>query len=315
MQQPSDGDNLNAASVAQAPEALADRVAYLQDRLRYQYYGNGTDGVCSFDGTSTVPGTTLSGGIYTMTRNVYATTANITATVKTNGFALYAQQYIQVPGGTLSAVGANGSGAVGGTSMAGPHSCPGVSGLLGSGLTLLTGNSVVALGSSGGHGGGSGPPPAVSTIAPVGYTYAQPPFLFGTRAATYGVALDIIRGGGGGGGGYGDGTNNGGGGGEGGGLIVLFAPIITFSLGAVLNTSGGAGAAGVAGNASGGGGGGGGAMLFICESWSTSGPVPTTYTSNGGAGGAASGSGSAGTAGTAGVLTPFVTTLPLTVRP
>lgn len=311
----SDGESPEMSVLIADFQIALNYIAMLQRRLRNQYYGDGSDGVCSFDGTSTVPGATLSGGVYTMTRNIYATVASITATVKVNGFELFAQQNITVPGGTISAVGASGSGATGGTSMAGPHSCPGVAGLLGSGVTLLTGNSVVALGSSGGHGGGSGPPPAVSTIAPVGYSYTRPPFVFGARASTYGVALDILRGGGGGGGGYGDGTNDGGGGGEGGGLIVLFAPTITFSLGAVLNTSGGAGAAGVAGNASGGGGGGGGAMLFVCETWSTSGPFPTTYTSNGGAGGAGSGSGSPGAAGTAGNTTPFVVTLPLAVGP
>ena len=128
---------------------------YFQAQLEQVAYGDGSDGAASFDGTTTVAGATLLGGIYTLNRDVYYTTMVVTGSgfVRPSGFAIYAQTSIHVQsGGEVVGDGNLATGTAGGHLNPGPHGCPGAGGA----ATTATNSPVLRLAGLGGTGVGGG---------------------------------------------------------------------------------------------------------------------------------------------------------------
>lgn len=310
-------------------------------------YGDGSDGVVNFDGVTTYPAfSTLSSGVYTLTRNVYGTTvtisnaaiideanAEIFATVGiTRATSSTAKFRNNGNPGNISSVGGAGKAGItlpgtpsggnggGGTS----NNAQGGAGNAGGSVTL----AILGAGSGGGAGGtGSGGGPGAGGgggAAPL--TNRLPHTVdLATRFFDYITGtLQLIQtasGSGGGGGGWGTGASGstGGGGGGGGapaGIVKVSTPTITdLGTGTMFEAIGGAGGAGNAATggtaASGGGGGGGGrggVIIRICHSIIGA----ATCVVTGGAGGvggvgvAGGGTGVTGTAGSAGQVFDLV---------
>jgi hypothetical protein len=264
-------------------------------------YGDGSDGVVTFDGTTTFSFATLSGSTYTLTRDINLSGGSVinsgvtievacsrifciglltnNGTIQSNGITATGQPAVSYNlAGNLTSLGHPGNGGAGGNKVNG---------------------------SAGGAGAGAG----AGGIG--GVTGANTPGASGASAAitlphTSNVALGAVMAvgvwtpfgrGGGGGGGCGDSSNTGGAGGTGAGLVLITAQ--SFINNGVMQAIGGNGAPGTAGNASGGGGGGGGSIVVVSAASITgSGSV----TCAGGTGGlkAAGGTGNNGAAGAAG---------------
>ena len=261
-------------------------------RLGAGLYGDGSDGALNFDGTSTVTlggGGSLvpSGGVYTLTRDIFATTIVSTATVKTAGYRVYAS--VSLSGGTYHNNGSDASGATGGAAASGGFIGGGGAGgngavmagaPTGGGTTshqpkeFTSGHANGGLHSDGangglgqGGGGGDNSGGGGGTGGDVNYTTS----IQATRDVFcalqgHGIGDSAALGGGtggGGGNGSGSGTDTSGGGGGGGGWIVVAARSIS---GATVQAKGGAGAGGVLNNGGGGGGGGGGVVVVLTDS-------------------------------------------------
>lgn len=285
-------------------------------------YGDGYDGACNFDGSTTpVAGATLAGSVYTQQRDIYCATIDVDSgvTVVTNQWRTIAQNSFNNdgvvtndgnPGSTFNGgaakagntIGGGGAGAVGNTGAgtaggAGTAETPrGFSAATGGGNAGAGGAGV----SAGGAGGVTG---AVFTLGRGdmhdGYLWAIGWTGGGSQAAaTFACVVNCSPGGGGGGG---NGTVRGGGGGGGAGGMVLAAPVFTGS--GTFTARGGAGAAGAAGTGNvGGGGGGKGGLVVVGYSQGTAPTIAVT----GGAGGAHGGTGgSDGVAGSAGLVLTF----------
>lgn len=297
-----------------APADVALQSAGLAD------FGDGSDGSLVFDGTSVVAGLTPSSSVYTMTRDIFATTMSIAAgvTVKAVGFRVFAQTSLTIVAtGVLhnngNAAAAGVAGAV--TNAAGSLGVGTAGGAGGAGNNAGAAGTANASGFPGGTGvGGVGGGDGTHTAAAAGAFTAlaaakggarnlfalQAGMIFGTQTNSTASLVSLISGGTGGGGGGGDNADaTGGGGGGGGGVLVVSAKTVANA--GKISCDGGAGAAGTsaANNAGGGGGGGGGVAIVIARSYSGAGAL----TCAGGASGAKAGaSGVAGTAGVAGVV-------------
>lgn len=83
-------------------------------------FGDGSDGAVTFDGSTTVLGLAPSGGVYTLTRNVFLTNATVNSgvTVKPNGFLIYGTGTL-TNNGTIHDNGGNGTAATSGAAGAG----------------------------------------------------------------------------------------------------------------------------------------------------------------------------------------------------
>lgn len=303
--------------------------------LDKQPYGDGSDGAITFDGSTAYAAlSSLGGGVYTLTRNVYGTTillsgtaivdcanAEVYATISisrtgtakfrnngnaaSSGTGAVAKAGITLPG---QVAGGNGGGGSNNNSQGGA----------GNGGTAVT-FGLVGIGAGGGAGGpGSGGGPGAGGgggAAPA--TKRLPRTL---ELATWFFdyitgSLQLIQtssGSGGGGGGWGSGTSgstggSGGGGGGPAGIVKVSAPTITDAgTGTMFEAIGGAGGNGTAASgssaASGGGGGGGGNGGIILRIYHTRTGTATTAVTGGaaGTGGAGAAGGNAGVAGTAG---------------
>lgn len=307
--QPADGDAMNAASVAQAPQGLADFMAYLRERIRSDYFGSGDAGDVDVSPA----------GILSLAGEVHYDTLTLlsAATLRTNGWPVICRTAFVMTGNTNTVTGNAGSASTStsGTYAAtagGPHGSVAPSNGS-SALYAYTGIDVYGLGGDGGIGGGSAP--TYTRVMSPGSAYKMSPYRtamggdVGLRGATNsafpGTRVDSIRGGGAGScGGFVSG-GTGGGAGAGGPLIVIMAPTIT--LNGFLTSNGGNGGAGVAVDGNGGGGGGGGAFLLVCQTLIDNG---VTYAANAGTGGLGVGGGAAGSNGTAGNTTPYIVYVP-----
>lgn len=262
-------------------------------------YGDGSDGVVAMDGTNTFAAfATKASTVYTLTRDVYATTLTVTgATLITAGFRVYATVSV-TSSGTIHCDGVNGSGTTGGASR-GPGSLAaggnaGNGGAIGANNGGNGGATTTSHGGSGGAGGnssGSGPFGTNGT----GGTATAPGAV--RRAAwhlllAWSLSVGLTGGGGGGGGGASGGGASGGGGG-GGGVLVISSPAIANT--GRISANGGVGADGSFSNGGGGGGGGGGAVHLVYGVYTGS-----AAQANGGTGGAGPGGGHAGVDGSAG---------------
>jgi hypothetical protein len=255
-----------------------------------------------------MPGSTRSGAVYTLTRDVYFTnlTVNSGVSINANGYRVFVS-------GTLTGVGSSfiiANGAAGSGRNGGAGSPPGSvlggfggGGAGGNGAANGAGSLTVPK-VGGGGGGGSG---GAGSNGFTGGGSTTPTAITGNirRSAAdmiFPIALDLpvtmvgIGGGGAGGGGGGSSTAGatGGGGGGSGGVLIVAARILAGTIG--FSALGGDGAAGT--NNGGGGGGGGGGLIHLLygdkATW-----TGTTNVS-GGAAGAGNGTGSAGGAGSAG---------------
>jgi hypothetical protein len=259
------------------------------------WYGDGSDGTATCDGSTAVAGMTLTGSTYVQTRDVYFSnlTINSGVTVLPSGYRSFVQNTLTCNGH----YNVDGFAASGGTPGAGGgvdiqnNNATRLSGGRGGGSGSAS-LSTVANSMGGGGGGGSGAgssvtaPPA-NLGSPRDIVNATNGYLVGMASSTGGTStatsITLINGGNGG---RGDGTPTSGGGG--GGVAVLCARILTGS--GTLSANGGAG--GYSGPGSDGGGGGGGFFVLVTRTstgWTGTGPTAT--------GGAAGGGGHAGSSG------------------
>ena len=285
------------------------------------FYGDGSDGSLNFDGVTTVLGMVPSGGVYTFSREVFATDVTVGSGVRLAmaSTCLYANGTLTGTDATsfISANGLNGSGSNSGGAQSGgaPYHFTSTAG--GAGRTATSGAGVNGNSTatspcgSGGAGGAAGANagglagPAVAAVDSRGGSRA---FDWVLRKCRYfdGSAFVGPQGGAGGGGGgltHGAGTGAGGGGGGGARAVVVFARAIagTGYMEANGGTGGTSNAAG--GDVGGGGGGGGGGIVILV----TSSPSNSwTLRANGGAFGSGAGGGANGVAGSVGLTLTFV---------
>ncbi len=282
-------------------------------------YGDGSDGACAFDGIATILGLAPSSSVYTLTRDIFASSITISAgvTVKTNGFRVFCQGTTTIAAtGILScdgnAASAGTAGAI--TNASGSLGAGTAGGAGGSGNNAGSAGTAHAVGFPGGTGaGGAGGGDGTHTAAAAGTWAALAAakggarfltslllgMIFGTQTSATASLVSLFMGGTGGGGGGGDNADaTGGGGGGGGGVLVLASRSVVNN--GTVSCNGGVGAAGTsaAHNAGGGGGGGGGVCIIVTRAYSGAG----VQTAAAGAGGAKAGaSGVVGSAGSAGV--------------
>jgi hypothetical protein len=271
-------------------------------------FGDGSDGVVDFDGTTTVLGLAPSSGVYTLTRDVLlagGSQVSGSAVVKTGGFRIFCKGTFTV--GASAAVhhnGNNASGSSAGAALTANTIGSGSGGGSGSATNGATaGSRSNALGGAGAAGGAGGTGTAGAGGAATQILAAQGSIRFVPNAVmgavTHSGGYQSVFGGAGGGGGGGDGTNAGGGGGGGGGVLMIAAKGIVNS--GTISANGGNGATRATGNVGGGGGAGGGLALVVYNTFSGNAP-----TANGGTKGNGVGTGSNGTDGAAGLVVTLV---------
>lgn len=302
-------DAINFANFAQRSKAAADFITWLMSRAGNSQVGDGSDGALTFDGTSTVAGLVPSGGIYTMTRNLYATTLLVTGAstvLKTAGFIPFATISITTAsGGSISNDGANASGSTpGGTGGAGATSPPQAGG-----NATNQSNTLSATAGKGGAGGtdGTNAGGSAGTLTPLSDTSLVHIYQPSTLGWVFlnGTWTEIVAASGGGGGAAEGAGSVGGGGGGPAGVLMLATRTLTLASAGDIHCTGGTGAAGVhtAGSAGGGGGGGGGTLIAAYVTCNQT--LSAAVNCAGGAGGAGAGTG--GAAGTIGANGNVVT--------
>lgn len=277
------------------------------------FFGNGSDGDVILDGTTSFPWATLSSSVYTMTRDLFAESVVIDATVtlEPNGWRIFSQGDV-TNNGTISAAGNGGSlspirgadgtgqGSVGGGYGGGVSSsgngadaqgvATGQPPLLGTGGNGGNGDLGGGTVSTGGLGGTS-----VTNTTAIDWFLSPYALLtggcyvglgFGTDGGVFSTPSTP-----GGGSGAGDSTHRGGGGGSGAGNVVIYARNVVNN--GTVTVAGGDGFSPSTGNVGGGGGGAGGYVFAYTEIPWTAGTIDVS----GGAAGVASGLGSDGIAG------------------
>jgi len=266
-------------------------------------YGDGADGAVTFDGSSAYSFATYSSAIYTLTRDVWATTISVSSgyTVITAGYRLFATTSINAAG-NIHNNGSNGSGAVagagglGGFFKAGGAGAAGLlsasAGAAGTAQATPTANTWVGgVGGRGGqgrlnnigfNGGQIAPTNATNPANADGGSKVTSNYVnYLTRyvvGATNWQMTPSIGGGGGAKSVTGTAATSGAGGG-GGGICFVAAPVITGSGTISANGGSGGNAAGTGGSFGGGGGGGGGVVCVIAK---TSAITPTATGGTGG---------------------------------
>ncbi len=279
-------------------------------------FGDGSDGPLHYDGTNPVLGMAPASGVYTLTRDIYATTilVDAAATIKPSGWRIFATGAL-TNNGSINADGNPPTVNVGGTNLsnAGYFTFRGVNGGSGSGGSPGgVGASVPAgfvLGGAGGHGGTT----ATSAGGLGGNATRNAQFLsqvkiyalwaFGAAITSNGSspALGGLEGGAGGGAGGSGPTPNshagqGGGGGAG---VIMIAAFTVANTGTISANGGDCGAVNFSDQGVGGGGGGGGVGVF-CNGYT--GANPTVRGGTKGTGGVTT----AATDGSPGTLTQIV---------
>lgn len=272
-------------------------------------FGDGSDGVVTLDGSTAYTGwSSLTGDVYTMTRDVYATSIVVEngVTLKPGAYRIFCQGAVIInTGGEIACNGNNGGaggattpgsagGAIAAETNAGGR--PGGAGSVTAGFNASV-SGLYAIGGSGGNGGaGTDAAGSGATASTVFSGWYKNPIYLLMGSLTYQTSVLPLAGGAGGGGGGGNGTAGGGGGGGGGGILVIFAWIV-INNGTLSATGGAGGAAYATGDTGGGGGGGGGFILaYTVMPWTAG----TTSVAPGalGDGGSTGNNGVAGSSGT-----------------
>lgn len=288
--------------------------------LSFGLFGDGSDGALTFDGSTVVLGITPSANVYTLARDIFASSITVSTgvTVKTASFRVFCSGLTSVIG--TGSINCDGNAAVtttagAATNTSGSLGCGTAGGAGGVGNNAGSAGTNHANGFPGGTGvGGAGGTDGTHAGAAAG-TYAAlaaskgggrylPALLtgqiFGSQTSGTASLVALFQGGSGGGGaGCDNAATSGGAGGGGGGVLVLCTN--SLSLAGTISCNGGAGSAGIsaANNAGGGGGGGGGVCIVLYCTKTGAG----TITATGGTGGAKAGAaGVAGSAGTGGVV-------------
>jgi len=280
-------------------------------------YGDGSDGVVNFDGTTTVLGLAPSSGVYTLTRDVFlagGSQVSGTAVVNCSNFKIFCNGTLTIgasavvhndglaavgtTGGlatTAGSVAANspgGSGVAGGTGGAGSAISPALGGTGGVG-----GASSGGPGTGGGSASGSAPSTTAQSSVPRSLVTA---FVASNNQARW-------TGGSGGRAGNAAASSTGGGGGAAGSVLYVIAYNLVVN--GLLRVAGGVGGAGSGAGtgAGGGGGGGGGGLIVIYHTKSGTGSTFTAATNTpGGTGGAPQGAGKTGATGSNGAVYEIV---------
>ena len=295
-------------------------------------FGDGSDGLALYNGTSEVLGAVRSGTTYTIKRDVYYTdmTVSTGVTVKPGGFRIYGTGTLRLEGtAIIERNGNNGtsgaSGGAGGTAIAesGAYlrgSIAGGAGSLGATAGVAGGNRSNSIGSNGAAGaaggagtsgsagaGGVGGTRTKALVAPIDKWNVKTLLDIGPGGATVKYENSAASGGGGGGGaGTGGAGGRGGGAGSGGGIIAIYFLEMVFDNTSSITANGGNGGAGQVASNTGAGGGGGGAggnggqIILVYNELDDGGATISVDGGTGGAGGAGNGGGSAGSAGTDG---------------
>jgi len=277
------------------------------------FFGDGSDGVCAFDGVANVPGTiNLGGNVYRLVRDLYCAAMTVSAgvTVRSadvvpgNAWRIFVRDTCTISG-TLAARGGAGTGANAGLNVVsgsiegsaiGGAGNPGA-GSPGSGIAMSIGGAGGVGGAGGGGGGGAGGSPTIPPATAGGWRNPWVAVNGALLGAGQGAGLAWLTGGAGGGGGGGNGADSGGGGGGGGGVLILVARSLTVANGGTITAAGGAGAAGAVNGSGGGGGGGGGAALLVYGAISNNGTITAAGGASGAGGGGAGQPGAAGASG------------------
>jgi hypothetical protein len=285
-------------------------------------FGDGSDGAVTFDGSATVLGLVPSGGVYTLTSDIFlADGSSITnaATIKGGGFVIYCNGLL-THDGVAHADGNAASGATAGAGLGGAStgtlwnngSGAGAAGRSTTGSGSNAGgvtNCPLGAGGNGGgdgtHSGGNGAT-ATAPSATLGSHKSLMWSLLNCRYITAAASASLQAPGLGPGGGSGACDISGGGtatsGGGGGGAAILAIRARRLAGSGTIRANGGRGGDAVqsgAGKAGGGGGGSGGFVDIITTSTS----VSVTTQANGGSGGSGAGTGGAsGTSGSAGII-------------
>jgi hypothetical protein len=313
---------------SQLPAATFNRiqdsiVAGWQSGGALLFFGDGSDGVVTLDGSVAAPsGMSKASTIYSLTRDFFADTLTVTGAttqLKLNGFRLFVRNTLTTVGGaSVNADGVAASTNVGGTAPAAGtvHASANQAGATANNTADSVGVAAAAVTNSFGGAGGAGG--VVSSPNPraggAGGTVAVPtgngslrlvsmPHLgyFVSLAAGAVSHTPYVGGGGGGGGAAGApaGTVSGGGG-AGGGVAIVCARVLSLANVTDIRANGGAGAAATGGGQNGGGGGGGGGVLVLIYASSNQTTFSAANNAAPGAGGAGVGGGGTGVAGSAG---------------
>lgn len=279
-------------------------------------FGDASDGVVTFDGSTTVLGLAPSGSEYTLTRDIYlahGSAVNLGVKIKTRSYRVFCTGTLTLAGtihaNGLAPVGTTG-GQSGGTGAAGAsyyttsnQDGGGGGGFGATGAKSGGGNISNAVGGTGGAGGsasagGTGTGTVANNVtAPIASLGGMPRSIVHLELGATAPTVVKYEGGTGGTSGASAGSPAAtGAGGGGGGICGVFAQTLINT--GTLEAKGGDGgsASGASGNAGGGGGGGAGAIFVICGSSSVLGTTIVT----GGVGGIGRGTGGTGGTGAAG---------------
>lgn len=283
-------------------------------------FGDGSDGALVYDGAATILGMAPSANVYTLTRDIYASslTLNSGISIKTAGFRIYCSGALTFTDGTsvifwdgTAASGITGGGFISGGSVGQAGSSSGATGRSTTGAGSGAGSNAFNFGSNGAAGGtaggantGGAGSTATAPDARCGSWRALDYVMRGYRLLTVSGAASLqapglsTAGGAGGCDVSGGGTASSGGGGGGAGMVAILAATIVGA--GVVRAQGGAGGNAVftgAGKAGGGGGGTGG----IVDITTTTPTLPCTVSVAGGAAGTGANGGANGGTGTTGV--------------
>ncbi len=282
-------------------------------------FGDGSDGLLTFDGTTIVLGITPSANAYTLARDIYlgSSTINTGVSIITNGYKIFCNGVL-TNNGTIQWNGPSGLVDAAGTALFNTTSTFNTQGLgtaccstaggvgnLGAGQTATNG-TVPGYGGRGGSGGtgsagGGNAGLLTSPTATQGGLRTLPYAVLGRFISGAGTFF-TTQGGSGGGGGSGDGAVKGGGGGGGGGVVII-AAFLFAGTGAIQARGGNGGTPDPAGTNCGGGGAGGGGLVIVISRSVISGAVSgQTIDANHGTPGNPQGTGSAGAIGNNGTI-------------
>lgn len=141
--------------------------------IQSYYFGDGSDGTVTFDGSTTILGMVPSSSIYTMTRDIHCVniTVNTGVTIKPSGYKIFATGIFTMSGtATISRVGNNGAdGGVGSTGVNGAGGAGGAA--LAAGTldgSVAGGTGATSLQSGGAAQAGVGTPPGTAVSNSIG---------------------------------------------------------------------------------------------------------------------------------------------------